>query len=327
MELVLGLAALATAVSGVSGAGHYEETPEVSETNHSVVQTMKDDVPERELGEGIDLPNPHIGDFVDTGKIGIGDWIEKPSKLILSESENNGTLETANSIKNLNSSYENFLENLPATQTGIIRGKIGTEFDVDWFKFTVYGKANVQFSLSRPSGSNYKVMELRKKVEQTNPHLTDLLTEVVSFSGSGTTYNANLYPGVYYVQVASPTSYHSNTNYTLTTKINYDKKDESISDLMDMGAKAAIWLNDYDPYGFKPNTLNSEYSIAEGRSETEVEIWGDSSFPMSLETPRKQAELFVWDGEYKEAIRTLALGVMDNIAQQSINQKKTSICV
>ncbi len=317
MELVLGLATLATAVSGMASAGHINDASEFAEAETATSQITESFSQKAELLGGSDLPESRIGDFDGFGKVDL-EGFSKADLLKIDENGNNNTVKRANLISGLNNQNGGFSGSAPSVQEGTIRGQIKTRGDVDWFRFTVFGKANVEMTLSRPFGSDYRIGDVQKMVETTNEAVlsnsSPLQIESVSFDGSNTPVNLNgLYPGAYYVKIESPQNNYSDSIYSLKVKITYEKEDVLIDDYVSIGAKAAIWISDYDPIGFKPNTLSAEESVGEGGSKTSVRYWADTAFPLSLEQPRKQAELFLWDDAYKDSLKGFALALSNEV--------------
>ena len=71
MELVLGLAALATAISSVGGASHVDSSPDIVEAESTTVQTMDGNPHQYEIQET--LPESRLTEFDDSiaDKVGI----------------------------------------------------------------------------------------------------------------------------------------------------------------------------------------------------------------------------------------------------------------
>ena len=108
MELVLGLAALATAISSAGGANHVDSSPEIIEAETTNVVTTNEKIAEK----AIDLPKSHIGD----GLSGAGGSLVLPDVLLtetggnsyLEENEYNDGFESANEIGTYNYTYSNY---------------------------------------------------------------------------------------------------------------------------------------------------------------------------------------------------------------------------
>lgn len=304
MELVLGLAALATAISGATGAGHYGDVPEIKEaepTTADVAETLH----QQEIQEVDHVPESH---FADLG--GIDRLIDEPFlRLGPSEIENNDDFDFANEIGLYNYDFSTYSGETPDDYSNSVKGSIGQTGDVDYFKFTLYGKASVTITLNDiPNECDYDI----KLYEQGNGRFEAAQRRnQIGYSANGSNYGETieklLYPNTYYIKVYSWTGYGS-PRYTLGLNVSYQRKDVRIADLKADGAKGALWLSDYDPYGIKPSITDAKLPIgsvgdimdgyhahAESRLEIDTTHY---TFPIN-EGEYKHAQLFIWDEEYR----------------------------
>ena len=323
MELVLGLAALATAVSGMAGAGQYDNAPEISETEPTTVQTTET-IHQQEIQGTYQLPESHIGDLSES-QFGQIDGIlprKKPHPLSNPETENNNTYKQANDMGALMGWYNNWSftnhpsNDAPSISYTTMNGTIASTTDEDWFTFTLFGKADVNIQLSGIADNcDYNIV-LYKKSNRPLAGDNDLV-EVASSKRRGTfdeIIKKRVYPGVYYVKVYAAEGYGA-TKYYLFSSATYDREDACIEDMMDCGAKGALWLADYDPFGLKPTSKLGSTTVgltySQNVDHSKDYDYYHPEFPFATNTPYKQAEFFVWDLGLRSSLDNFVCEMMD----------------
>lgn len=327
MELVLGLAALATAVSGMAGVGHFTDASNIKEAETVVVD--KKNQAEHALGDTVAEASFE--------KEAASDLLAAPRKApakaaaiqgIAYEAENNNTFELADEIGSNNYTFASYSGSTkPSDFTKTVYGSVGQTSDIDFFKFTLYGKADVTIELKDiPNQCDYDIVFYAHGNNRVNA-----AEEKVEMGGSYSSSNNPerikqlLYPNTYYVKVYSYRGYGS-PQYTLTLNVKHQRKDESIAAMKRKGARGALWLSDYDPYGIKP-------SISDSRIPINQSEFTDSSiaFPVRIGS-YKHAELFVFDDVFKRQmfnfVDTLYRNVESSIQNEEeivIQKKKVSM--
>ena len=328
MELVLGLAALATAISSVGGANHIKDDSNTAEAQPSIAQTTdnmheyvsKDFVDERIIGDGFTIPNkPIVAEKID-----------------LKKNEPNETEKTATDLDDLNDKFDSYKLDGPSDHTSSIDGILSSASDIDFYKFTLYGNAGIDACLYNPVDHQYD-FELYRKVETIDTNKTDALYTQRIYYASGNTHlsriEKSLSAGVYYVKVYSKDGQFDSAPYTLSLTVTYERKDWDIDVLQDKGAKAALWLCDYDPYGFRPTTSFKPKDIGCTDHVAWFVFWQHDDnyfnplFPIGPDKPFKQAELFIWDQSLRSTLRTFVEGFRDEVTDYFDNHSDQGFSV
>ena len=337
MELVLGLAALATAISGATGAGHYSDAPVIKEAEQTTAYATE--TPHQQEIQEVDgridesyLDHLNESEYgkVDFAKTDGVDPKMKAHPLSNPEKEDNNTFKKANDMGSLMGWYNNWSftnhpsDDAPSIGYTTMNGTIDSASDQDWFTFTLYGKASLNIQLTHiPPNCNYDIT-LYKKSNVPNAKENDL--EEIASSNRNSTYDENIseyvYPGVYYVKVYSVKG-NGTSIYYLYCGATYDREEDlKVKDVMDWGAKAALWMADYDPFGIKA-TQSIDSNIV-GTKVTSLFPWKKKNeynpeFPFEENVSYKHAELFVWD----LTIRNELYDAVTNLIEQA-NTKYTN---
>jgi hypothetical protein len=311
MELVLGLAALATAVSGMAGVGHFTDASNVTEAEPTTVQKMNETIHQQDYSGSEIMTPPEIDLGSRNPSLVIS---ERPgiSKSIETEKENNDDFASANEIGSYNYTFSSYSGGrTPSSYSKSMYGSIAQKSDEDFYKFTVYGKANVTIQLTDiPDQCDYDIKLFAHGNNRYNA--SEAFKEI---DGSYASYNDNeriqkqLYPNTYYVKVYSYDGYGS-PRYKISVNVSYQRKNESISDLKSKGAQGALWLSDYDPYGIKPSISDSRIPIPESE-------YSNPSIPFSFrDRSFKHAEVFVFGEPFKQFILSMVNTVYDNVLNE-----------
>ena len=315
MRLVLGLMSLAVALSGAAGIGQggqaIAKTDPVAQKagDEAFIQEKKDvRVVDPGLGGGANLRGVTGDAYYTTHEI----------------SGDNDSPATAQNIGPIISNGWDFTHysssGSPTLKSIEIYGNIAQEKEQDWYKFTIYGKADFDIELTDiPNQCDYD-LALYKQSNVRNVY-SDYETTFVKSSTYGSNHaeliSMRLLPGVYYVKVYGYKGYGSPT-YNLSIFGDYVREDVCIEDMMERGANAAIWYSDYDPFGVKP-------MVADLNSHSVGDIYSRSSihrddynhyhpeFPHVLNQQYKQAEIFVWGRTYRNKLRN----IVGNALQQA----------
>ena len=327
MKLVLGLAALVTALSGATGSGRFISSgPTNNDAAATKAQKMDDNLFIQEKQERL------IDDLViGGGGIG-GGHLTNPDILLNSafelEVENNNTVATAMDLAPFVANGWDFSHysssGSPTLAPATIRGFISNEDDVDWYKFTLWGKADISIDLTNiPEECDYDLELYRRG------------TTRVGRSARGSNYDENismrLYPGVYFIKVFSYDGYGS-PKYNLSFSGNYVREDANIAEMTAKGAKGALWLADYDPFDIKPTTnflnANCVGTTYHHKAWTRTSVTEDTytttynpEFPYVMGRAYKQAELFVWDDSLKSSLASLFATLYTQSVAKDTNAK------
>ena len=321
MELVLGLAALATAISSVGGANYIKDDSNIIQEEPKTVHvTNQYDLQQADISTFDGGITSHIGGFEGIGHI----LPNKPAKIknIDQEPNNNnpggasdiGTLMASGSSWNYNN-YSS--KNPPSIDSATIKGAISSESDVDWYTFSLYGKARVEITLTEiPRECNYNIA-LYRKANRINAGVDEV--ELIISAAKPLTYDENISKfldnaGVYYVKVYPAKNNegiigYATTTYSLTCSAEYSYQDAKAKDLKEMGAKGALWLADHDPFGLKPaarlKTKQVGYDIEDYEHPKNNKHLYNPEFPLEMDKEYKQAELFVWDHDLRNELAAI----------------------
>jgi len=336
MELVLGLAALATALSSVGAANSISDDPNIIKAEPEAVQTMNDNA----LQGAYELPESNIGNL---GASSLSDPIAKSRPIdrweyTYTEVEGNNTNYAANDVGIYNYDFSTYQAgDTPLSYNKTIYGAIAQEGDVDYYKFTLYGKANVTITLGDiPAQCDY---DLKLYEQGTGLYSAGQVINQIDSStcGSNTSerISKTLYPNTYYIQVYSYRGYGS-PQYTLGLNVSYQRgQDQRISDLKDIGAKGAVWLSDWDPYGIKPSISDSRMPIGSSGSWSKCNHyprdWSFGSFDTTHFTfpiqtgVYKHAELFIWDDSLRTQMLSFVSQLHDAVEDQINTEQEMQV--
>lgn len=140
--------------------------------------------------------------------------------------------------------------------------------DTDYYAIPVYGRAEISLTLSNiPTGSNYDLIlhqgQNRPGNWDTRMHL-DVMRKSDSVGSQNEQITVEVDAGYYYIQVLGitgpdvPSQYYSLTGSVRLLNL----KLENITDLRyNKGAKAAIWISDFDPAGIQPGQYYDDIAI------------------------------------------------------------------
>lgn len=182
------------------------------------------------------------------------------------------------------------------------------DIDEDYYRFDVYGNAEINISLtSVPASVDYDIeVYQHNNTYDADYDSTKLISGLEGCQGKkGVSENIwNLYePGTYYVRVfpCGDESYDAVDTYDLSISVEYyDTESVSIKDLRyNKGCKAAIWVSDFNPVDIKPlSTLGEEQLVGINPGP---QIGGVGYNPLLKYVYDghcvEHASLFLWDNE------------------------------
>lgn len=193
---------------------------------------------------------------------------------------------------------------------GVIERDVGE----DYYRVDVFGNASVTITLTNISfGCDYD-LKLYKydNIMYAGEEDISLIAASVRASNNDESITQMLAPGTYYIWVYS---YNDECDdsiyYNLSVSATYTAEDITISSLrFNKGAKAAMWISDYDPCGIEPFSKRSKVEVG-------VRSYDTLTSTLSFQNPYTQyftdpdgiehAALYVWDKNFRNDIRS-ALG-------------------
>ena len=224
----------------------------------------------------------------------------------------------------------NFTKNISATlhRESWLWGLIRRNVDEDYYRLDVFGNALVSISLTNiPSGCDYDI----KLFQYDNIKYAgeDDISQIAS-STRASNNDENIYktltPGTYYLWIYSYNDECSDSDYyNLSVSVSYTAQNVTISSLrFNKGAKAALWVSDYDPCGIKPYSSLSKEEVGVVSTETQT-------FNLAFQNPYTEyfkgssgvehAVLYVWDKEFRVQLRN-ALGTYYTQLANAVNSDK-----
>ncbi len=193
--------------------------------------------------------------------------------------------------------------------------------DVDLFEFRVFGRASVELVLSNIAGGCDYDLELLSHVKNDlnikpndfAENKIDLIKKSTKPSNSNERiFVSDLLPNVYYARVSSPNGTFSSVKYNLRLTVNYSSKSASISELRyQYGAKGAVWVSDYDPYGYLPFQKFDEQYIGVGTLGSSASTWTNPIFSYIERFERlRHASVYVWDPELRNGMASTLRSIL-----------------
>lgn len=305
MELVLGLAALATALSSVGAVNHIKDGPETIEAEPTTAKKIRKNESNPRFGDDLPSFGGGLSDF-GGGFIHQGDLRELGEENPREVGENDDFLHAIEIGVN-NYTFANYSgTQTPDDYSKSMRGAIGQEYDVDFYKFTIYGKAVVTVELKDiPYECDYDIeLYAHSNTISGTPNADEYVDSSCASYNDDEIIQKLLYPNTYYIKISSYDGYGS-TRYTVSVNVEYQREDDVlISDLKAKGAKGALWLSDYDPYGIKPTISASRMQF----SESELT---DSSIGFQLKPScrYRHGEFYI----FEESLRQEMLNVLNAV--------------
>lgn len=157
--------------------------------------------------------------------------------------------------------------------------------------------------------SSYKTIT---KINQS--FMPENLPEKIKFNGK---------PGTYYVRIYSINgTYDPVENYKISIDVKYDIKNESIKDLrFNKGAKGAIWVSDFNPFGYKPletferKDVGFTFREYSGQNPYESENYNNPFFGYMSNNYNEHSIFYLWDEEWRKEFYSFL-----NVFERELNQ-------
>lgn len=205
-------------------------------------------------------------------------------------------------------------------------GLVEKSADEDYYYFDLFGEAYVTINLTNiPSGYDYE-LKLFMHANGIDVSESDINQVAASLKGGNMSESITitLQPGRYYIWVYA---YNENCNdsayHNLSVKVEYTAKDVSINYLRyNKGAKAAVWLSDYDPCGIAPYSTISDIRVGWHTTNTTIGVVTNKfSNPytnhfMSTSSPIEHAVIYIWDNDLKADLREEILSLIDDLEKE-----------
>lgn len=247
------------------------------------------------------------------------------------EYENNNSITSATKIspsydgKSKPSSYSKFIY-ATLHRNERLWGLIKREIDEDYYRFDVYGKANVSIKLYNiPNDCDYDI-ELYEHDNVKYCEEGDATKKDRSFNAgqSEERITWTLFPGVYYVRVLSYKGFNAQEKYTLSVNVSYKTEDVSIPELKyNKGVGAAIWISDFDPFGMQAfeSISASEVGYFSADTITAYKIGYPLFGYLQSDDPIEHATLYIWNKELRQALYKIVLQMI-KITENEISDRE-----
>lgn len=212
--------------------------------------------------------------------------------------------------------------------------------DEDYYRFDVFANANVSVGLRNIAvGLDYNLeLYMHRNIKYPG---SDSVVRVSSSTKNGNEneyITATLSPGTYYARVYSSNGYSASSEYTFYGSVDYindlsngGNGSISIPSLRyNMGAGAAIWISDLDPYGIKPLKTYAKEEVGYRYYDTSNSMFPTTMLanenPFYYEMPANQriahSILYVWDLQIRsELYSSLARWEAELLSQISSNEE------
>ena len=210
-------------------------------------------------------------------------------------------------------------------------GLIKRGVDEDYYRFDLFGNASVTISLDNiPSGCNYDIKLYQYDNERyAGEQDITLLRSSTKTGNASETITKTLVAGTYYVWVYSPNdTSNATSNYKLRVKATYSAKNESIAQLrFNKGAKAAMWVSDYNPCGIKPYSYSDKVEVGYMSAGTISAAKFQNPYVRYFTSgqPIEHAVLDVWDKDLRIQMRNLLTELYNEVSSDLKDKKLTKM--
>ena len=206
-------------------------------------------------------------------------------------------------------------------------GLIELDVDEDYYRIDVFGKANVSISLTNiPSGCDYDIRLFEH--DNIKNAKSDDITQITSSANAGSnpeSISRVLYPGTYYIWVYSYNDECSDSDfYNLSINVDYTAQDTTISSLRyNKGAKAALWVSDYDPCGIEAYSQSGKVAVGYMNADYLPAMCFDNPFFNYFKSGNQinQAVLYIWDTDLRNELRSFVTSLYNSVYTQLENDK------
>ncbi len=264
--------------------------------------------------------------------------------------ENNNSFSDATIISNSINNVNDYSFSIYATlhRNEWLWGLIKRDVDEDYFRFDLMGNAKIDISLKNiPENCDYDLdlyFHKNSKYAGKDKDSINLIKNSIYANNSSERISIEVGPGTYYLRVYPyNNTYDADNEYNLNGQISYTSTSASISDMrFNKGAKGAVWVSDYNPFGIKPLSTFSNPEVGviaydmSGASiaPLNIEMYNNPYFSyMGKDKRITQAAFYIWDEEWRQQIYdflteyeyALANIVKENIKLRASIERKTEI--
>lgn len=208
-------------------------------------------------------------------------------------------------------------------------GLIERNIDEDYYRVDLFGNAEVDIFLNNiPTGCDYDLkLYTHDNIIDSKEDDISMVSYSSRASNRDESISVSLTPGTYYIWIYPYTDEcDDSTNYNLSIDVDYTAQLSFISSLKyNKGAKAALWVSDYDPCGIAPcSTTQKEVVGYLATSDTVIESTFENPFTEYFTTrdPIEQTVLYIWDTDLRIELRNVLLEIKNEIEAELENNKK-----
>ena len=201
-------------------------------------------------------------------------------------------------------------------------GAIKRDIDEDYYRLDVFGNAKINVKLRNiPEGCDYD-LKLYKfdNVRYAEADDISFITSSINGGNAEENINTTLTPGTYYLWVYSyNNTCDASTRYQLAGNVNYTGYDKEIPQLKyNKGAKAALWVSDYDPCGIVPYTYNDKVEVGYMTADYTAAMKFENPFTQYFTSgqPVEHAVLYIWDINLRNELRAIISSIYDEVNTQ-----------
>lgn len=189
-------------------------------------------------------------------------------------------------------------------------GLIQRNVDEDYWRIDVFGNATLSISLTNiPSNCDYDIqLHKHKNIKYCKEDDIEFVGGSVNNGNTAETITKTVAPGTYYIWVYSYNDTSDAYNkYKLSASVTYTSgNNATIGELKyNKGAKAALWISDFDPCGMKA-FMNTD-KVEVGYITTDIYSSPKFQNPFFEHFPRntyvEQGVLYIWDVNLRKSMR------------------------
>lgn len=210
-------------------------------------------------------------------------------------------------------------------------GLIQRNVDEDYWRIDVFGNATLSISLANiPTGCDYDIqLHKHKNIRYCKEDDIELVGVSVKNGNASEYITKTVTPGTYYIWVYSYNDTSDAYNkYKLSASVTYTSgNNASIAELKyNKGAKAALWVSDFDPCGIKAFENSDKICVGYTSVETASARY-ENPFLNQLPTNTNidQAVLYIWDTQLRNAIRAWMTSMYSFVNNELENAKRYKI--
>ena len=217
-------------------------------------------------------------------------------------------------------------------------GLIKREVDEDYFRFDVMGNATIDVTLDNiPQNCDYDIgLYSHDNIAYSGKESISLLSQSRNGSNLSERIRMSAGPGTYYLRVYPyNNTFDAANEYHLYGSFSYSGTAASISNLrFDKGAKGALWVSDYSPFGIAPlSTFGSPevgviaYDMSGSVAPLNFEMYDNPYFSyLGRNKQITQTVFYLWDDEWRKEIFNFLSSyeyVLNNIVKENDKLRAT----